>query len=130
MQSVKTSEANKSAVTELTQKLGMGPENVIARIAFAHSLSLGERLSTKNMSDSKGKEYSVRVLFGDYAQFYLALVCQLYGLHKADPDISKYVKLHLDHGLSLLGEAARRNENMSVIDFVIRRVEDGTKALL
>ena len=41
LKSIKTSEANRSVVAELTAKLGMGPENLIARIAFAYSISQG-----------------------------------------------------------------------------------------
>ena len=36
--SIRTSASNKIVVTDLTRKLNLGPENVIARIAFAYSL--------------------------------------------------------------------------------------------
>ena len=77
-QSVKTSEINRSIVAELTSKLGVGPENIIARIAFAYSISQGKKLNLSNFGDSKGKEYSSKVLFGEYLPFYVAAVCQYY----------------------------------------------------
>ena len=36
---IKTSKENKEVVTQLTNKLSLGAENVIARIAIAHSLA-------------------------------------------------------------------------------------------
>jgi len=35
---IKTSLENKLRVTELTRKLNLGPENVVARLAFSYSL--------------------------------------------------------------------------------------------
>ena len=60
IKSIKTSEANRVIVADLTNKLGMGPENVIARIAFAYSISLDRKLDLSQIRDSKGKEYSSR----------------------------------------------------------------------
>ena len=32
------------------------------------------------------------------------MICQLYEIHQSDPDLSKYIKLHLDDGLDKLAE--------------------------
>jgi len=101
---IKTSKANKEIVTKLTQKNNLGAENVIARIALAHSLKSEKKLSLKNLKDSGGKEYSRKVLFGNYEKYYLALVAQNYNLHISHQDLGKYVKLHLDDGLEILVE--------------------------
>ena len=124
-QSVKTSEINRSIVAELTSKLGVGPENIIARIAFAYSISQGKKLNLSNLGDSKGKEYSSKVLFGDYPAFYIAIVCQHYGLHKTDYDISKYIKMHIDDGLNLISETTKENPNLPLLDFIIEQIDRG-----
>ena len=61
---IKTSEANRSIVTELTNKLNLGAENIIARVAFAYSLANSSKLSISLMKDSQGKEYSKNVKSG------------------------------------------------------------------
>ena len=78
LKSIKTSESNRKVVTELTNKLGMGPENLIARLAFVFSVSQGKRLNLSDIKDAKGKEYSSKVLFGEYPEFYTAIICQHY----------------------------------------------------
>ena len=55
---IKTSKANKIIVTDLSRRFNLGAENVIARIAFAYSLSSGRKLKLSDISDSQGKEYS------------------------------------------------------------------------
>ena len=60
---IKTSKENKEVVTLLTNKLNLGAENAIARIALTYSLSLGEKLNIKDIQNSSGKEYSSKVLF-------------------------------------------------------------------
>ncbi|MGM0636556.1 MAG: DndE family protein [Bacteroidota bacterium] len=99
---VRTSKANKEVVSQLTRKLNLGAENVIARIALAYSLKTNKKLDLKDIQDSGGKEYSRKVLFGNYDKYYLALVAQHYQLHISNQDLGKYVKLHLDDGLGLL----------------------------
>ncbi len=96
---IKTSAANKARITELTNKWNLGAENVIARLAFAYSLKSGEKLDIRTIQDSKGKEYSAKVLFRENVSYYVALVSQLYRVNASDPFISKLIKLHIDHGI-------------------------------
>ena len=86
---IKTSKENKEIVSHLTRKLGLGTENIIARIAYSYSLSKGNQLDLNNIENSMGKEYSKSVLFGDYADIYMAMVCTHYNLYKTDKDIAK-----------------------------------------
>ena len=100
---IKTSKANQEVVSILTQKLpGNQKENIIARIALGYSLSLGKRFTQAefNVYDSQGKEYKDSILF-DAANkdYYVALICQAYGINKNNDLLPKYVKLHVDHGL-------------------------------
>ncbi len=100
---IRTSKANQEVVTFLTQKLpGNQKENIIARIALGYSLSLGKRFTQAefNKYDSQGKEYKDSILF-DMANkdYYIALVCQAYGINKNSDLIPRYIKLHIDHGL-------------------------------
>jgi DNA sulfur modification protein DndE len=97
---IKTSKENKEVVTKLTNKLNLGAENVIARVALAYSLAQDEKLDLKDLKDSGGKEYSKSVLFGDQYDIYLGMICSKYNMYPSNKDVQKYLKLHLDNGLS------------------------------
>jgi DNA sulfur modification protein DndE len=119
---IRTNKDNKEIVSKLTRKLNLGAENVIARIALAYSLKSNNKLDIKNLKDSGGKEYSRKVLFGDYDKYYLALVAQHYQLHITNQDIGKYVKLHLDEGLNLLNEEVSLNSNIDGFKFLMQKI--------
>ena len=70
---IKTSKENREVVAQLTRKLNLGTENIISRIALTHSLSLDRKLDLSEIQNSGGKEYSTKVLFGDYADIYLLI---------------------------------------------------------
>ena len=129
LKSIKTSESNRVVVTELTKKLNMGPENVIARIAFAYSISQCRKLNISQIADSKGKEYSSKVLFGENQDLYTAIICQLYNVNSDNLDIPKFIKMHIDDGLELIASKMRENKNLTVFDFILDQVESGLKAL-
>ena len=129
IRSIKTSEKNREVVRELTTKLGLGPENLIARIAFVYSIAQGNKLDPGNIQDSKGKEYSAKVLFGDYSEVYIAIVCQHYGIYKTDFDIPRYIKMHIDDGLSLISEMTKENPNLPLFDFVVEQIDSGLQSL-
>jgi len=122
---IKTSKANKDVVTQLTRRLGLGTENVVARIAFNYSLSKDQKLNLTEISDSSGKEYSKAVLFGDYDDIYIGLLCVHYGIYKTDKDISRYIKMHVDDGLTLLYEEVSNLSNMDGFDFLVEKIEVG-----
>lgn len=129
LKSIKTSESNRTVVAELTKKLNMGPENIIARIALAYSIAQGRRLDISQMADSKGKEYSSKVLFGEYEGFYTAIVCQHYGINSVNIDIPKYIKMHIDDGLSLISKITKDNPNLPLFDFILEQIEKGLHTL-
>ena len=122
---IKTSKENKKRIKDLTQRLQLGTENIIARIAFGYSLANGKQLNLSDIKDSQGKEYSVKVLFGDYSSEYLYLICTHYSLYKTDSDIPKYIKLHIDDGIEDLYNEIDQNPNIDGFDFIIDKVEDG-----
>src|SRR5215831_1362131 len=93
---ISTSKSNREIVSDLTRRLNLGTENIIARLALAHSLTNDGKLDLKNIKDSRGKEYSTRVLFGDHVDIYVGLICVTYKLHKSDKDVPRYIKLHID----------------------------------
>lgn len=126
---IKTSRANKTIVTDLSRRFNLGAENVIARIAFAYSLSTGRKLDLSEISDSQGKEYSKSVLFGNNYPFYIALLCSHYGLYKTDKDIPKYIKMHLDDGLQLMNAELVNNPNLNGMDYLIEKIDAGLKAI-
>lgn len=107
---VRTSKANKEVVSQLTRKLNLGAENVIARIALAYSLKSNKKLDLNDIQDSGGKEYSRKVLFGNYDKYYLALVAQHYQLHISNQDLGKYVKLHVDDGIKDINDESNKND--------------------
>lgn len=120
---IRTSKENREVVSLLTRKINLGTENIIARMAFAYSLSKDRRLDLNNIQDSGGKEYSKSVLFGDYYDIYLGLICTHYALYKSDKDIGKYVKMHVDDGLSLLHEEINNLSNIDGFDFLIEKIQ-------
>ena len=127
--SIRTSKNNKQLVSELTKRLNLGAENIIARIAFAYSISQDKKLELKQLKDSRGKEYSIKVLFGDYTDVYVGLVSVNYGLHKSDKDIPRYVKLHIDDGLEQIYKVIGTNTAITGHEFLINEIEKGIKHL-
>jgi len=124
---VRTSKENRDVVTQLTRTLGLGTENIIARIALTYSLSKDRKLNLNDIGNSSGKEYSKSVLFGEYYDYYLGLVCVHYNLYKTDKDISKYIKMHIDDGLTLLNEEVNNHSNIDGFDFLIEKINLGLK---
>lgn len=122
---IKTSKENKQVVTNLTNKLSLGTENIIARIAFAYSLSQNQNLDLKSIKDSGGKEYSEKVLFGDFTDYYVALVCMNYNIYASDKDVVRYIKMHVDDGLQLLMKEFEKNHNTTGFEFIASRIELG-----
>lgn len=122
---IKTSKDNRKAVTELSRKLNLGAENIIARVALAYSLSKGRKFSVLEIKDSQGKEYSKNVLFGSNYPFYLALICTHYNIYKTDKDIPKFLKLHIDDGLHLIYSELEDNPNLNGFDYLIDKIDQG-----
>lgn len=114
---IKTSKENKEVITKLTNKLNLGAENVIARIALAYSLEQDDKLDLKDLKDSGGKEYSKSVLFGENYDLYLGLICSKYQIHQINKDVLKYFKLHLDKGLQNVN--AINSENSDTFDIIL-----------
>ncbi len=122
---IKTCKKNKEVVALLTRKLGLGTENVIARIAYTYSLSRDRKLDLNSIKDSSGKEYSKSVLFGEYYDIYLGLLCVHYGLYKTDKDIGRYIKMHVDDGLQLLNDEVNERSNIDGFDFLTEKINLG-----
>ena len=123
--SIKTSKANRELVTQLTHRLNLGAENVIARLAISFSLARDKRIDITNLQDSQGKEYTAKVLLGPYADIYVAIICTSYNIHKSDKDLGKYVKGHLDDGLVLINKEIDNKGSITGNDFIINEIEKG-----
>lgn len=119
---INTSKENKEIVSLLTRKLNLGTENIVARIAYTYSLSQDRKLDLNKIKDAGGKNYSKGVLFGDYYDMYIGLVCVHYGLYKTDKDIPKYIKMHIDDGLALLNEEVDNRNNIDGFDFLVEKI--------
>ena len=130
---ISTSKKNQPIVTKLTQKLPRGTkENVIARIALTFSLASGKRFATSefNLYDSQGKEYKDHILFDPkHKDLYIAMLCQRYGINKHNESVSKYVKLHIDHGLELLDHLFESNKDYGFIEFLVEYLDKGINAI-
>lgn len=122
---IKTSKANKELVTQLTSRLNLGPENIIARLAFSYSIAQERKLDLKQMSDSQGKEYNVKVLFGNYPEVYLSMLALHYQINIRHVDLGKYAKMHIDDGLELIDKALKNRTNVTGNDFLINEIEKG-----
>lgn len=130
---IRTSAENQDIVRSLTSKLPTGTkENVIARIALGYSLQQGKKFSSKefNIYDSKGKEYKDHILFdAKHRDFYIALICQHYGIYKTDENIPKYIKLHIDHGLEMMDNLFSSSNNYTFFDFLTGHLDKGISML-
>lgn len=130
---IKTSAKNQAVVSALTQKLpGGAKENIIARIALAYSLASGKRFSKIEFGkyDSQGKEYKDHILFdASYRDFYIALICQAYGINKNSDLIPKYVKLHIDHGLEQINYLFENRPQYTFFDFLMEYLGKGIDAI-
>lgn len=131
---IRTSGENQAIVTALTNKLSSGSltvkENVIARIAIGYSISTNKKFQLNEIQDSKGKEYKDHVLFDEkYRDFYIALICQNYGVYKNDENIPRYIKMHLDHGLEIMNNIFNNSKNFSIYDFLLENIEKGIESL-
>jgi DNA sulfur modification protein DndE len=119
---IRTSKENREVVTKLTNRLNLGAENVIARIALAHSLAQGQTLDLSDIANSGGKEYSKSVLFGEHIHAYVGMVCTRYGLHASNRDVPKYLKMHIDDGLNLLQLEIEKQPNIDGYSFLVEKV--------
>lgn len=126
---IKTSTKNKEIVVELTRKFNLGAENIIARIAIAYSLQSGKTFSPIDIADSGGKEYSRNVLFGAHYPIYEALICTHYQINSNDKDLSRYFKMHLDHGLQLIYDDVIDNPNLIGYDYLFDKIQNGLKEI-
>lgn len=130
---IKTSKENQGIVTFLTHKMPGNPkENIIARIALGYSLSLGKRFAQTefNIYDSQGKEYKDSFLFDSANKdYYIALICQAYGINKNNDLIPKYVKLHIDHGLSQIYYLFENRPQYTFFDFLVENLSKGIDAI-
>ncbi len=127
---IRTSKDNRDIVAQLTRKLNLGTENIISRIALTYSLSLDRKLNINDIQNSSGKEYSSKVLFGDYMDYYAGMVALHYDLHISDKDLAKYVKMHIDDGLELLNEEVNSNSNVDGFDFLVEKIENSLQNYL
>lgn len=122
---IRTSKENRDIVAQLTRKLNLGTENIISRIALTYSLSLDRKLDINDIQNSSGKEYSSKVLFGDYIDYYAGMVALHYNLHVSDKDLAKYVKMHIDDGLEQLNREVNSKSNLDGFDFLVDKLENG-----
>ena len=127
---IRTSKENKEVVSQLTRKLNLGTENIIARIALTYSLSKDRKLDIKDLKNSSGKEYSKAVLFGNYLNYYLGLVAVHYDLHISNKDLPKYIKMHIDEGLELLSQEVANKSNIDGFDYLVEKIENGLEQLV
>jgi len=128
---IRTSEENKAVVSELTRRMfpqGQS-ENIISRIALAYSISKGERLNLRDIQNSQGKEYKEETLLGSYKTYYVALICQHYGIHKENADLPRYLKMHVDDGLQRLKTLFADQRSYTGLDFLMEHIERGSEAL-
>ncbi|MCR5550090.1 MAG: DndE family protein [Bacteroidales bacterium] len=130
---IRTSKSNQEAVSFLTQKLpGNVKENIIARIALGYSLASGKKFTSSeyNAYDSGGKEYKDGILFDAASkEYYVALICQAYGINKNNDLIPKYVKLHIDHGLETIYYQFINRNQFTFFDFLIENLNKGIDAI-
>lgn len=103
---LKTSAGAREILERFRRSTGVRP-NLWARAALGYSLSLdGE--PGEGPFDSDGTEFQERVLFGDDAPVFLALLRQRAGANLADEQITPLVKRHIERGLDHFSEQFAR----------------------
>ena len=107
----------------LTQKLGLGAENIIARLAFSYSLAQNRELNLLEIQDTQGKEYSEKTLFGVYRDIYVSLICTKYKLTQIDKSLYKYIKMHIDDGLTMLALDFKKNGTLTGLEFLTNQIQ-------
>lgn len=118
-------------VKKLTNKMGLGEENHIARISLAYSLAKGVTYNYEinyNLND-KQKEYKDITLFGSYKDYYISLICQKYQIHRDDAEIRKLLKWHIDKGLEMINMYFNENPNASGFEFLLDQIDLGIDAI-
>ena len=83
-----------------------------------------KKFDISDIKDSKGKEYTKNIFFGDYYFIYVSLVCQLYNINRLDPSIPKLIKIHLDDGLEILDKEFSDSNNKG-IDYLLTSLPTG-----
>jgi len=107
-------------VKKLTNKMGLGEENHIARIALAYSLAKEVTYNSGiTYNSEKQKEYKDNTLFGNHKDYYISLICQKYQIHKDDTEVRRYLKWHIDNGLEMISLYFEENKNVSGIEFLL-----------
>ena len=116
---IRTSEKSKKIITMLTSSFSLGAENVIARIAIVYSLkNFYEDMDFTVIDDSKGKEYSNKVLFGSHEKTYVGIICFVHKIRETSPLLPKIIKFHLDRGLHLLEDYKNDRPRISTYEFI------------
>ena len=128
MFTIKTNQDNKIIVTKLKQKFDFKNDAVIARIAIAYSLQKLTKFDLNDaVLDNSGKEYKSETLLGDDEGLYKILLDQYYE-RKTDDEYEKFIKLHLDDGLSKLNNVIY-TQDKNHIDVLIESIKNGLKLL-
>lgn len=126
---IKTSEASHLLIKKYSNELKLPAENIIARIALGYSISKNRTLDLKNIKDAKGKEYKEETFFGKHKTYFIALICQLYNINRADINIPKLIKMHIDDGLELMNKFFESNSNHTIYDFLIEAIDRGIESI-
>lgn len=122
---IRTSENSKNIITTLTSSLSLGTENFIARIAIVYSLKHHNgQLDLNNLADSKGKEYSRKVLLGNHDKEYVGMICHVHMIRETSPLIPKLLKYHLDRGLHLIQNFKDERPRINTIEFIYALTSD------
>ena len=107
---IRRSKLQDDLISELTSLFDFKYDGIISRIAFAYSISLGEKFNPEDAEQipSDGKEFrDVKAIFGtsqngkSYYPVFKALIDQYYQKSTSDEIFSKYYKVHRETGLGL-----------------------------
>ncbi len=126
---VATSEITEEILGRLSQRFNLASKNILMRIALSYSITRGRQLQLSDIEDTKGNPYKEITLVGKYRSYYIAIICQHYGIYKTDLDIPKYFKLHIDNGLRLLDKLFTESSNYGFTDFLLEHIERGIDSL-
>ena len=102
---IRLTSSAKDKLSRLKGKTGIKNWNVLCRWAFCYSLHEGSVPTDVPLNADSNVEMSWYTFAGEFSEIYEALIiewCNSKNIDITDENIAKYIKLHLERGISYL----------------------------
>lgn len=105
MRQIRLSNRAKERLSRLKGKTGIKNWNVLCRWAYCYSLKENTIPTPENIDGDSNVEMSWYTFAGEYSELYEALIiawCKKMGIPTDNETIAKYIKMHIERGISYL----------------------------